>query len=111
MDKHKKKTRFVDDGRVIAPMNVAGMPWYSPRKQIFPKTGDTSPTAQPGQDSPADAAQPGPGSFAVRTPHKFTRRENAAFMSGVLKASLLAALVYIAALAAFILFCTEIWFR
>lgn len=25
----KKKPKFEDDGRVIAPMNVEGMPWYT----------------------------------------------------------------------------------
>ena len=28
MNKKHKKEKFVDDGRVIAPMNVSGMPWY-----------------------------------------------------------------------------------
>ena len=28
----KKKKEFEDDGRVIAPMNVDGMPWYDGRK-------------------------------------------------------------------------------
>ena len=29
----KKKTKFVDDGRTIADMNVEGMPWYTPGKK------------------------------------------------------------------------------
>ena len=32
MSKNKKKEDFEDDGRVIAPMNVDGMPWYDSRK-------------------------------------------------------------------------------
>ena len=33
MDKpsRKKRTKFIDDGRVIAPMNVDGMRWYTPK--------------------------------------------------------------------------------
>ena len=32
MKKNKeKKEKWVDDGRVIAPMNVPGMPWYDER--------------------------------------------------------------------------------
>ena len=31
MKNKEKKEKFVDDGRVIAPMNVPGMPWYDER--------------------------------------------------------------------------------
>ena len=29
-----KKPKFEDDGRTIANMNVEGMPWYNPSKDI-----------------------------------------------------------------------------
>lgn len=32
MKDKKKKDDFEDDGRVIAPMNVDGMPWYDGRR-------------------------------------------------------------------------------
>ena len=85
-DKSKKSFRG-DDGRVIAPMNIDGMPWY------VPKLG--------GEASAEESPEP-----LVLTP-----REQLAFTWGVLKAALLVALVFIGGLLAFILFCTEIWFR
>ena len=101
MRKRGKKADYKDDGRVIAPMNVAGMPWYSPRREYGANdSGSVVGDREQTDGSVVHTAAPG-----------LDRREKAAFMSGVLKASLLAALVYIAALAAFILFCTEIWFR
>ena len=85
--KHRKKAVFEDDGRVIAPMNIEGMPWYAPERQ------------RRAESSNAPAL------------YTLTRREKLAFMSGVLKATLLAAFVFIGFLLAFILFCTEIWLR
>lgn len=40
----KKKEKWVDDGRVIAPMNVDGMPWYDNRqfKDSTKSSGETS---------------------------------------------------------------------
>ena len=35
MSKRKKKEYDDDDGRVISPMNVDGMPWYTERKSPF----------------------------------------------------------------------------
>ena len=34
MKRRKKKQYDEDDGRVIAPMNVDGMPWYVPDNRI-----------------------------------------------------------------------------
>ena len=101
MRKRNKKADFEDDGRVIAPMNVAGMPWYSPRREYEARGSGSGDGGQELAD----------GSGAHIEAPALTSREKAAFTFGVLKASLLAALVYIAALALFILFCTEIWFR
>ena len=84
---HHKKAVFEDDGRVIAPMNIEGMPWYIPERRRGTESS---------------------GAPALQT---LTRREKLAFVTGVLKATLLAAFVFIGFLLAFILFCTEIWFR
>ncbi|MDR0221623.1 MAG: hypothetical protein LBI54_09500 [Lachnospiraceae bacterium] len=81
----KKHPDPTDDGRVIAPMNVDGMPWYT---EGGPKGDDTA-------DPPAP----------------FTFRENLAFLSGVLKASLLVTFVFLGALFVFILFCVNVWFK
>jgi len=86
-----------DDGRVIASMNVDGMPWYSEKHADGPGAS----SEYQGNVSPD----------AINTAPKMTRRENLAFMSGVLRAALLAALVFIGGLFLFILFCVNIWFR
>jgi len=84
----KKRTdTFEDDGRVVAPMNVEGMPWHTPEREPR-QTGDSS-----------------------DVPVKLTRQENMAFSFGVLKAVLLVTFAYIGALFAFILFCIHIWLR
>jgi len=87
MKNRLKKVYDDDDGRVIAPMNVEGMPWYVPK---------------PARITPSEKTQVMP---------ELSFREKVAFMSGVIKAVLLVALVFIGGLLAFILFCTEIWFR
>lgn len=40
MKNKKKREKFEDDGRVIAPMNVPGMPWYDERAVKTSKTED-----------------------------------------------------------------------
>lgn len=42
--KQQNRTSFEDDGRVIAPMNVEGMPWYTPKN---PMVGESSPQQEP----------------------------------------------------------------
>ncbi len=71
-----------DDGRVIAPMNVEGMPWYAEKR----------------------SAPPG-------SPPQLSRRENRALLGGVVRAALLVSAVFAAGYLAFILFCTNVWFR
>jgi len=83
----RKRLEDYDDGRVIAPMNVDGMPWYKPDRR--PRESEVS----------------------AGDPVHLTRRENIAFSFGVLKAVLLIAFVYIAVMLGFILFCTNVWFR
>lgn len=85
--KRKKKEPFVDDGRVIANMNVEGMPWH----QDIPST-----------DSQKEGSEP---------LLELTRKEKAALMRGVLGAALLVALIFIAAFGLFILFCVFVWFK
>lgn len=77
-----------DDGRVIAPMNVEGMPWYT--ESTTPKTEESEREKQPVE---------------------MTREESRAFMWGVMKATLLICSVFCVAAALFILFCTEIWLK
>ena len=67
----KRKEKFEDDGRVIAPMNVEGMPWYV--KKL------------PGQESSSQPDYLSP---------KERRKEDRAVMWGVLKAALLIGIVF-----------------
>ena len=75
-----------DDGRTIAPMNVEGMPWYTPEREGAPE---------------------GEG----RRPIPLTREESRVFTWGALKAALLVAGVMCLGLVMFVLFCLYVWFR
>lgn len=97
----KKRVDAVDDGRVIAPMNIEGMPWHTPKRNTGLSNGNVAGSA-------ADSAA---GSSAPPLPEKMTRRENLAFAMGVLKAVLLVTFVFIGFYFAFILFCVNVWFR
>ena len=68
---NKRKEKFEDDGRVIAPMNVDGMPWYVKK--------------QPGQNTSQQNDWLSPAE---------RRKENRAVMWGVLKAALLLGIVF-----------------
>ena len=101
----KKRVDEQDDGRVIAPMNVDGMPWYSPQRQGREASGEA------GETGVAGAAGSAAGSAGASFPEKLTFRENLAFAFGVIKAVLLIAVIFIGALLAFILFCTNVWLK
>lgn len=83
--KKQSKTSFEDDDmRVIAPMNVEGMPGYVPRAKEGTPTGPLS------ELDPVQAKE---------------------YRGAVLKAALLVGSVFAVACALFILFCVYIWFR
>ena len=90
----KRKKHDDDDGRVIAPMNVDGMPWYSgaPREEKKEE-----------QHLPDDLIPP--------RQEPLTGAEKRAFTFGVLKAAMLVAGVFILAYLAFLLFCVFVWFK
>lgn len=79
------ESKFEDDGRTIANMNVEGMPWYNPSKDIT-----NSKSAQDFSDLSAS--------------------EKRAMMRGILAAALLIGAIFIGGGFLFILFCTQIWF-
>lgn len=87
MKKIKKQTEEIDDGRVIAPMNVDGMPWHNADKQ--------------------DAVEKSPQFSADELSPEGKR----AFAWGVFKAVLLILLCFVGVYTLFILFCTNIWFK
>lgn len=82
----KKKTYDDDDGRVVANMNVDGMPWY---------VRDHRPQSQ---------------QAAPDTGEKLTREEERVLLWGAVKAGLLVAGAFILGGLLFILFCLYIWF-
>ncbi len=82
--KKKEKVTFVDDGRTIADMNVDGMPWYNPSKKENPSGENREP---------------------------LSKSETLAAMKGIILASLLIALVFVAGFTLFILFARFIWLK
>lgn len=83
----EKKRYDDDDGRVIANMNVDGMPWFvedHKRKQERKKNNDFS---------------------------DLSKEETRAIVWGTIKAGLLIASVFLIAALIFILFCIHIWFQ
>ncbi len=91
--KKKKREPFVDDGRVIANMNVEGMPWY----KGVPDTSDTS-TAK--EQIPIE-----------QIPIELTAKEKRAMMRGVMSAAFLVTFIFVAVFALFIGFCVFVWFK
>jgi hypothetical protein len=82
----KNKFDAEDDGRVIAPMNVDGMPWYLNHG----KQSDENPSSN--------------------IKEQLTPSQRRAFMFGVLKAILLIFSVYFLVFFLFLLFCSKVWF-
>ncbi|MBQ8830609.1 MAG: hypothetical protein IJ017_03315 [Oscillospiraceae bacterium] len=82
----KKKVYDDDDGRVIANMNVDGMPWYS---------GDDRRGKRASESDMSD----------------LTKSEARAIVTGAMKAGLLVAGVFLLGALIFILFCVFVWFK
>ena len=87
MKKRKPKERFVDDGRVIADMNVPGMPWYNEASR--------KPEIKTGKEQELD----------------LTKKEKRAMVGGVVAAALLVTVLFAGIFFLFILFCTQVWFK
>ncbi len=80
----RRKRPDGDDGRVIAPMDAAGMPWRAPAAG----------------EGPAGGGQGG------LTPSQLRQA-----IAGALSASLLLVGILSAVIVLFVLFCTEVWLR
>ena len=99
-----------DDGRVIAPMNVHGMPWYlGDRTETCQGDGSLVRNSETGEGKTCQ----GHGSLVRNASEsiKLTHRESMALAFGMFKAMLLVILIGVGGLAAFILFCIHVWFR
>ena len=90
MKKERKNKYDDDDGRVIAPMNIDGMPWYSGNHKLF---GNKQPSEQNSGDI------------------QLTPKETRAMLGGVFAAALLVAGVFALAALLFILFCVYVWLK
>lgn len=91
MKKRKKKyDDFVDDGRVIANMNIDGMPRSTIRRTAFDEFGKVS------ED---------------KEKIKLTKSERRSIILGIIASYALFALVVFGAFALFILFCINVWFK
>ena len=85
MAKKERKTFEGDDGRVVAKMNVDGMPWYMrSEKQNTPENNDLS---------------------------ELSKGETWEIIKGTTKAALLVGSVFFVVFALFIAFCVFVWFR
>ena len=85
MAKKERKTFEGDDGRVVAKMNVDGMPWYMrSEKQNTPENNDLS---------------------------ELSKGETLEIVKGTVKAGLLVGSVFFVVFALFIAFCVFVWFR
>lgn len=90
----KRKEKFVDDGRVIADMNVDGMPWVKPsprRNEADGKDGDSEKPLPQELDAP------------------LSKKETKGLILNSVLAGLFIAGIFIAGAALFILFCSHVW--
>jgi len=88
----KKKVYDDDDGRVIANMNVDGMPWSI--RDVMARRRKSDEMLQGG------------GDFS-----DLSAKETREIVKGAVKAGLIIASVFLVAAALFILFCIHVWFR
>lgn len=86
----RKSKDFEDDGRVIAPMNVEGMPWYDSHRT---------------KNKDADAEK------NAQELKKIGKKETFHLILGVLGAALAVTAVFALGYLLFILFCQYVWFR
>ena len=89
MAKKERKTFEGDDGRVVAKMNVDGMPWSMSDVLSRRKKSDEK----------------------LQSSSDFSDVDTREIIKGTVKAGLVIAGVFLAGAALFILFCLYIWFR
>ncbi len=75
------KNNFEDDDRVIANMNVEGMPWYNPNKSD------------------------------VDINNNLSKKDTIKLLFSSLRAALTIVAIFSAVLILFVLFCLKVWFR
>lgn len=90
LKKKEKMHDFVDDGRVIANMNVDGMPRSIFRRTAFDEFGKVK---------------------EKKEPVMLTKEERRSIFFGMLLSYLLFAVIVFGSFALFILFCINVWFK
>ena len=90
MKKRKKPEKFVDDGRVIANMNIDGMPHSVFRRDSIDRMGK-------GKEK--------------EEPVKIPKKERRSIILGMLSSYALFGIIVFGAFALFILFCVKVWFK
>ena len=90
MKKRKKENDFIDDGRVIANMNIDGMPRSIIKRTAFDEFGKTK---------------------EKKESVKLSKQERRSILLGVMTSYILFAVIVFGALALFILFCINVWFK
>ncbi|MDR2044278.1 MAG: hypothetical protein LBQ15_07920 [Clostridium sp.] len=110
-----KREGFADGG-TVGDRNADGVPWY---QAAFDKSADGVPgrRAAPGRSAdgvpgrPAVPASVGEPPGRGQEPLELTPKEKRALLWGVLKASLLAAVLFLGVFGLFLLFCVFVWLR
>ncbi|NLP16861.1 MAG: hypothetical protein GX379_07480 [Clostridiales bacterium] len=90
MKKRKKENDFIDDGRVIANMNIDGMPRSIIKRTAFDEFGKTK---------------------EKKESVKLSKQERRSILLGVMTSYILFAVIVFGAFALFILFCINVWFK
>ncbi|MDD4493680.1 MAG: hypothetical protein PHV32_04930 [Eubacteriales bacterium] len=86
----KHKEEFFDDGRVIANMNIDGMPRTSFKRTAFDGIRKV-------KTKPEEA--------------KLTKEERRSVIGGIVTSYILFGIIVFGAFALFILFCIKVWFK
>jgi len=86
----KQKNDFFDDGRVIADMNIDGMPGSVFRRKPFGHSWFKTET---------------------RETTVLTKEQRRAIMQGIAASYIIFGVVFFGLFALFILFCTKVWFK
>ena len=92
----KRKEKFEDDGRVIANMNVDGMPWN---------------TGFAGRENGAEKLSDEEVEYNRAEMAKLTKKQTFYMVLGVLGAALAVAAIFALGYLLFILFAQFVWFR
>ena len=92
MSKKKHKEEFFDDGRVIANMNVEGMPGSSFRFKRTAVNGTRKAKSGAEQEN-------------------HTKEERTSVIGGIITSYLVFGIIVFGAFALFILFCIKVWFK